>query len=270
MKSFNVITGLPRSGSTLLCNILNQNPEFYASSTSPLPSFLATMTNLVSQAPEVSSMLIHDKEKTNQRVEAMMRGIVRDWYWHEERHVFDKSRAWANNALLLHQLYPDALIIVTVRDLRSVFGSVEKQHQKNPVFDQAQVPQAKQLYTRAENMFMADGLIGQPTMAVEDLVRRRPKNVVLVPYETFCDNPQFTIDQIYAKMDGIEPFEHDFENVVNVAEDVDELYLGKFEHRGEGKVEKVDEDEWKKYVSTDIGRAIMDRYPFYNRAFKYT
>jgi sulfotransferase len=36
MKKLHLIAGLPRSGSTLLCNILNMNPNFYATPTSPL------------------------------------------------------------------------------------------------------------------------------------------------------------------------------------------------------------------------------------------
>ena len=268
MKSFNVVTGLPRSGSTLLTNVLNQNPDFYASSTSPLPQLLAITSNFLSTAPEISSMLIHDKETTNQRMIETMRAMIRTWH-QADKHVFDKSRGWANNALLLHQLFPEAVIIVTVRDLRSVFGSVEKQHQKNPILDHAQNPNGKQLYTRADQMFSPDGLIGSATMAVEDLIRRRHKHVVLVVYEQFCDNPQYTIDEIYSAL-KVKKFDHNFDQVENVAEDVDELYLGKFEHRGEGKVEKVPENEWQEYVSSDIGDAIMRRYPFYNRAFKYT
>ena len=40
MKNFNIITGMPRSGSTLLCNILSQNPAFHAGATSPLPEMV--------------------------------------------------------------------------------------------------------------------------------------------------------------------------------------------------------------------------------------
>jgi sulfotransferase len=39
MKSYYFISGLPRSGSTLLSGILKQNPEFYADIASPVQSF---------------------------------------------------------------------------------------------------------------------------------------------------------------------------------------------------------------------------------------
>ena len=36
MKNYYFISGLPRSGSTLLSTILSQNPDFYADISSPL------------------------------------------------------------------------------------------------------------------------------------------------------------------------------------------------------------------------------------------
>ena len=37
-RKFHFISGMPRSGSTLLAAILNQNPRFRAGMTSPLPT----------------------------------------------------------------------------------------------------------------------------------------------------------------------------------------------------------------------------------------
>ena len=267
MKSFNVITGLPRSGSTLICNILNQNPEFYASSTSPVPQMCATLSHYWSNSPELNSMLIHNKEHTEVRMLNSLRALVHAWYADKET-VFDKSRGWANNSLLLNQLFPDAQIIVMVRDLRSIFGSIEKQHQKLPVLDHAMVPIGKTLYTRADQMFSPDGMIGGPLFAIEDMIRRKPRNVTFVQYEAFAQTPKKVMEFIYSSLD-MDSFEHDFDDVANVAEDVDELYLGKFEHKGCGKVEMVDPDEWRNFVSPDIGELIMRRYPFFNQTFGY-
>ena len=61
-KKINVICGLPRSGSTLLCNILNQNPDFHASSTSPLAQTLGALSQFLSTSPEVKSDLYNDRK----------------------------------------------------------------------------------------------------------------------------------------------------------------------------------------------------------------
>jgi len=44
MKSYYFISGLPRSGSTLLSAILRQNPEFYADIASPVASPVEALT----------------------------------------------------------------------------------------------------------------------------------------------------------------------------------------------------------------------------------
>ena len=62
MESFNVVCGLPRSGSTLLCNLLNQNPEVYASSTSIVPVILGSTSNIISNSPEFKSLLIRNRK----------------------------------------------------------------------------------------------------------------------------------------------------------------------------------------------------------------
>ena len=49
----NIIMGLPRSGSTLLCNILAQNPAFKIEHTNPLPGLIGAMINVWSQSPDI-------------------------------------------------------------------------------------------------------------------------------------------------------------------------------------------------------------------------
>ena len=42
------MSGLPRSGSSLIQNILNQNPYFYATGTSPILNIILKLKNLYS------------------------------------------------------------------------------------------------------------------------------------------------------------------------------------------------------------------------------
>jgi sulfotransferase len=268
MEKFHVVTGLPRSGSTLVCNILNQNPRFYASSTSPLATGLATMGVAWSASPEMKSMLHYDRDDTEQRMNASLVSLVESWYKGKDGVVFDKARGWSHQALLLEKLYPEAKLLVCVRDLRAIFGSVEKQNRKQPAFDEATDAVGKTLYARADSMFGPQGIIGMPLNGVEDLLRRRPKNTVIVQYEAFVKNPDMTMQRIYDHI-GEPWFQHDFNNVENVAEDIDALYLNKYDHNGCGKVEEPDPKEWEQYVSSDVAKLIMERFPMYNTSFGY-
>jgi sulfotransferase len=269
MKSFNVVCGLPRSGSTLMCNILNQNPDLHASSTSVLPSVMMAMSNLYSNSPEVMSLLTMEREKTEKRIVRSMQAVISAWYAEEDKHVFDKGRGWAANSLLLKQLYPASLIICMVRDPRNVFASLEKHHRKNPALDYIANPQEKGLYARADAFFSPNGMIGSCILGIEDLVRRKPGNLLVIPYEEMVKNPQVVMDVVYEKM-KVASFKHDFDKVENTSQDVDSLYLNKFEHRGDGSVKPSNPDEWTQYVPDDLASLIMNRYPFFNQAFGYS
>lgn len=265
MKAFHVICGLPRSGSTLLCNILNQNSKINASSTSPLPQTVATLSHIWSTSPEVKGSLAEDGDK---RLVRSAKALIEAWYKDRRGIVFDKSRGWGHNALLLKQLYPDAAMIIMVRDPRSVFASIEKQHRVSPILDDAAGPLQKEIYTRADQMFSADGMIGAPVRGVMDVLHRNIDNAVVVQYETFVQNPQMVMEKIYTAI-GEKLFEHDFEDVKSTATDLDALYLNKFPHDGSGKVEPSDPNEWKEYVPSEIAGLIMQAYPNYNKVFGY-
>jgi sulfotransferase len=266
---FHVIAGMPRSGSTLLCNVLNQNPRFYASSTSCMAQTMRQISGLWSRSPEIKSELIRDKEETTARMARAARALVEAWYDGKGEVVFDKGRFWNLNAAILHQLFPDAQLFVCVRDLRSVFASIEKQHAKNPILDDAGNPVEITAYNRADRMFGPQGMLGQQIMGIEDLLRRRFGFVQIVQYETFVSNPQLVLDRIYTATKE-ESFEHDFENVKPSAgsTDVDGLYNDKFPHEGVGKIEAREED-WREHVPQDIAGLIMQRFAGYNRAFGY-
>lgn len=269
MRAMHVITGLPRSGSTLLANVLNQNPLFWATSTSPLPYMINGVANIASNAIEYKSMLDDNREEAEARLVDSVRAFVATWHNKPGKEVvFDKSRTWASNALVLNQLYPDAKLIVMVRDLRAVFASVEKQHRRSPILDDSGSIQAKAIFDRADKMFSPEGLIGMPIIGVEDLIRRNPKSVIWVQYESFARNPKMVMERIYAEL-GEEGFIHDFENVQNTAEDPDGFYLWKYPHTGSGKVSNDLIDEWKQFVSEDLAATIMQRFAFYNNSFGY-
>ena len=262
-----ILTGLPRAGSTLLCNILNQNPKFKATSTSTLCKLLTSVSNLASTSFEYKAELDRDKNGATERLVRTLKAMVENWH-NTDKVIFDKSREWSHHILMLRQLYPDCKVICMVRDLRNVFASIEKQHRKSPVFDSAVNATQKTIETRGDTMFAKDGLIGHPLEGINDLRQRNHNGVLFVQYETLVKNPQLVMDKIY-ELIGEEPFKHDFDNVKNTAEEPDGFYLHKFPHKGEGKVVEQDKREWEKFVSQDIADGIMNNFSPYNQYFGY-
>ena len=267
---FHVITGLPRAGSTLLCNVLNQNPAFWATSTSSVPGMLSSVSNFWSNSIEVKNLLEKEKESTEKAMMNSMRGFVNEWHRRDDNRevIFDKSRGWTHHFLLLRKLYPSAKIIVTVRDLRAIFASVEKQHRKNPLVDISGEGAAKGIFQNADAMFSPNGMIGHCIEGIMDLTRRKPEGVIYVSYEAFSQNPGAIMARIYDSI-GEASYTHDFNNVVNTANDCDGHYLHKYPHKGEGKIEPCNPNEWKEYLSPDLAQTIMNRFSAYNQLFGY-
>ena len=265
---FNVVAGLPRAGSTLLCNILNQNPRFYASSTSCMGQTVRTVSSLWTKSQEMKSELIRDPEGSSSRRAKALKGLVGAWYEGLGPVVFDKCRAWNHNAHLLAHLFPEAQMFVCVRDLRAIFGSIEKQHLKDPMLDEANNSIELTMYDRADQLFSPDGDLGPHVLGVEDLLRRRLPNVHFIQYETFVRSPQVFLDKIYSLLGENSFFQHNLDDVQNTATDIDGLYLNKFPHEGSGKVEPRPES-WREHLSPDLASLIIERFPLYNQTFGY-
>src|SRR5262245_4023245 len=85
-KTIYFIAGLPRSGSTLLCNILAQNPRFHATATSGALDILFNVRN-------VWDDFIHDGNNEGRR--RVFRAVLDAFYADIARPIiFDKSRSW--------------------------------------------------------------------------------------------------------------------------------------------------------------------------------
>lgn len=263
MNQFHVVCGLPRSGSTLLCNLLNQHPKIYASSTSHVPHALAMLTTSHTRSPELKSSAIREHTRTLDRLRKAMRGYIDGWYDGVAEIVVDKSRLWNSHLQLLSWLDPSIRAIICVRDLRSVFASIEQRHVETPMFDEADNILQKTLTQRAETMFSPEGIIGSPLIGIEDAIKREPENKLFLRYEDLVRSPRHSFDAIYKFLD-LPFFEHDFEHVENVAEDVDALYHFKYPHEGCGKVQPSnDSSMWERWVDPILSIKILNRYPLF-------
>jgi len=268
MKSLNAICGLPRSGSTLLCNVLAQHPEIFCSSTSPLPGSVASLIGAMSGFEEMKGMLIADKEGAEKRLERAVQGLIEGWYHDQESHVFDKGRGWAYNLRALKYVKPSAFAIVMVRDPRSVLASLYMADDKMPLLDTAGNSLEKTMFNRAEIHMAANGLIGTSILGVEDLLRRDEKSAVFIRYEDFVRWPQKSLDAIMERLE-LDPFEFDLKNIKNQSQDVDGLYLNKYPHEGSGEITTDKIGHWATVLDPDLADLVRGMYPFYCKRFGY-
>src|SRR5579872_6588831 len=122
------VAGLPRSGSTLLCQLLAEHPQVHCDGhTSPLCNAVLKTRHLISDDAFFLSRLDADFDGTYGSLREAQRGFIRGWYAHRGEAVLvaDKNRSWLKALDLLLELEPEARVIVTLRELGQVYGSIE-------------------------------------------------------------------------------------------------------------------------------------------------
>jgi len=266
MKQFHAIAGLPRSGSTLLCDILNQNPRFYASSTSSLSGAVQGLRTYWSTSQEVISDLAHDGPGTQARLNRALVGMIQSWFEDSGAEVvFDKGRGWA----ALHEMMPvfGGKLICCVRDPRNVFASIEKHRAESPTLSFEGLTGQTQL-ERAHMLLGREGMVGGPLAHIEDLIRRGSPHVIAVVFERLASAPEATMKALYKDL-GEPYFEHDYESVEGTATDLDAQYLYKFPHQREAGPVQDPMTDWTEHVPQSIAEEITKSFPLYCGTFGY-
>jgi sulfotransferase len=210
-RTIHMLTGLPRSGSTLLCNLLMQNPDIYCSPTSGLSTMLSMLRANWDMQPA------HRANDCHNRV-AAMRGLAQSYHRTDRPIVFDKSREWPSIAELSSELFPNSVMIATVRPVTEILASMELRwretvkHSIPP--DQRQNPQAfANIESRCAHWMQPGGVVFGPLSQLNDALRRGHGNrIALVDFEAFCRDPISAVGNLYDSL-GIARFAHDAEQV---------------------------------------------------------
>ena len=207
------ISGLPRSGTTLLSALLMQNPRFHAGVTTGVFQMLTTLQPLLSARSEFHSF-INDTKRL-----AVERGLFANYYddVHREKVVFDTNRLWTSKLATIAALFPKAKVVCCVRSVSWILDSIERLLDQNPLeasrlfnFDAT-----TNVYTRAEMMTSSSptGFIGGPYSGLrEAFFGLHSDRLILVAYETLARAPDSAMAAIYDFL-GEKPFAHNFKNV---------------------------------------------------------
>lgn len=242
-KTIHMIAGLPRSGSTLLCNILNQNPRFHATSTSGILEIVLAIRNQWEQVTEFRAC--PNKVGKN----AVIKQILPSYYSTIDRPViFDKSRGWHGYIEMAeHVLEREIKILVPVRDLVDILASFEKLFRSQS--HEWQFPQEKSNHAewqtrqgRAEIWMRNNQPVGAAYNRIRDAVDRGfSDRLCFIEFEGLTCFPKETMQHVY-KFLGEKWFEHDFNNVEQVTHENDDMHGIPGLHTIRPKVEPVHVD----------------------------
>jgi sulfotransferase len=148
--------------------------------------------------------------------EAVLKGLFANYYGliAPARIVFDTNRGWTARIDLLATLFPQAKIICCVRHIPWIIDSVERLIRKNK-FELSKIFSFEvggTVYSRAEGLMSASGLIGYPLNAMKQAMHSAEAGrILLLPYDTLVNEPAAAMAAVYA-FTGLAPFKHDFEN----------------------------------------------------------
>lgn len=227
-RTLHFISGLPRTGSTLLCNILAQNPHFYVTQTSGMLDVLFNVRNQWDNLIEMQAM---DPVLSEQRKLAVLRGILASFYADVEQSViFDKSRGWLAHLEMLEALLQrPARVLVPVRDLRDVLASFEKLYRATSATRQLAAENADYLGFQTVEQRLAhwakfDQPVGLAYNRIKDALQRGWRDRLhFVDYDKLCRAPRRVLQGCYEFLDE-DWYEHDFDQVEQVTWEDDRVH----------------------------------------------
>ncbi len=247
-KEFHFIAGMPRSGSTLLCNILAQNPRFHTTGTSGIMDIMFGVRNSWDNLVEFKAS---PNEPAKLRV---LQGILESFYTDIDKPViFDKCRGWLSLIEMAEKVLGRKIkILVPVRDVRDVLASFEKLWRGSAAV--GQIGQESQQYFkfqtvqgRTEVWMQADQPVGLAYNRIVDAVQRGyGDRMLLVDFDAMTSAPKKVFADIYKFLDE-KPYDHNFNNVKQVTWEDDSVHGFKGLHDIRSRVEPMP-PQWPKVL----------------------
>lgn len=210
--SFVCLSGLPRTGSTLLSAILSQNPEIYAEGNSAVCQLMWDMQQ--SCEGSASQQLAANRRYDDQ--DALVASIPAIYYRKvKATHIVDKCRSWTlpdNMAMLRRYITDDPKVIVLTRPLNEIVQSFVRLREANGWDD----PEAGLLDPMSEPIMRSQ-------FGVDHARATNSGEFLFIEYADLIGDTVAVLDSIYTFC-GFESFTHDLDNIVNKHPEDDTVY----------------------------------------------
>lgn len=249
-KTYHFIAGLPRSGSTLLANILAQNPRFHTTGTSGIMDVMFGVRN------QWHNLVEFKAAPNDAALLRVLRGILDSYYADVEKPViFDKCRGWLSLIEMAEAVLGRRVkILVPVRDIRDVLASFEKLWRSNAKTTQVGQESAnyfkfQTVEGRTDVWMQVDQPVGLAYSRIRDAISRGYLDrLYFVEFERLTKDPKKEMQKIYQFLDE-KSFEHNFDDVKQVTWEDDSVHGFKGLHDIRSKVEPI-EPQWPKVLGS--------------------
>lgn len=246
MKQMVFLSGLPRTGSTLLSAILSQNPLIHAEGNSAVCQLMWDM--------HVScSINSNEQLSANDRFDTILElltSIPKIYYKDIEQPIIvDKCRSWTlqpNIDLILKYITKEPKFIVLIRPLEEIVASFVHLKIENGWTGNL-----------TENI-LRDG--SEPIMrsfdGIINVLSKYRENTIFVKYDDLVSNTEKTIENIY-NFCGWQQFDHSYNDIENKYPENDEVYGLLGQHYVRPKIEK-------RKIEIDLPKEILEKCHFLN------
>ena len=253
MKEIFFLSGLPRSGNTLLGSLMNQNPDVAVTVNSITPDIMGELFKL--KRLDIFENY-PDHKSLNNLAYHVFDLYYKDWNY---KYIIDRA-PWGmpTHMKFLKETRKNVKIIILVRDIIEVLASFIRWAQKTP---DAFVNRfwAKTIEEKCDMLMNKEGIIVKELISVKHLLLPQNKGSYhMVEYNDLVEHPKRTIEEVYDYLE-IPKFKHRYINL-----DPFEVNGMKYDDAvvGEGlhtiKTDVISKSDYDAY--TIIPKVIVDKY----------
>ncbi len=234
------LTSLPRSGSTILMSILNQNKSFTVAPDSDLSKLLG---NIRSWAAEEILVTQLSPKLFEESIFSFCREGATAWVNKNCKADFliDKNRFWIHQHQFMFLIFPKIKFILNIRDLRFIVNSFLKIQSKTFSIDFQEYYfnvnedfMFKKIKDILEFWFLKRGLI-----SLKELIDINPsyRNQILIfRHEELILDPQNNMNRIYDFFE-LPRYDHNFDEIESICNHYDNHYVPYGDHQIKTKLE---------------------------------
>jgi hypothetical protein len=242
------LSGLPRSGSTVLAAVLNQHPSIRVSATSGLPDVMGAII----RANETTGTFVAAGSPQDETFD-ILRGVLEVMRARGGKSVYiDKSRLWPNPGIMdtmSNVLGRKPRIIATVRNIADCAASFVRVAKPQDVRTFLRAPGGPIHHLRGAYAQLAAGYAA------------KPDNFCIVEYDQLMDLPLQTLRRI-EEFIGVAPHDYDLQNIDPrvVAENDDAAWGIPGLHDIKPQLKRTSTDDSRAILGVDYGSFLQPRF----------
>ncbi len=212
-KNYYFLSGLPRTGSTLLSSILSQNDKIYAGGNSPVCQLMWDMQVSVNTTSREQILANNKLDIANNLISNIPNLYYKDV---NQNIIVDKCRSWtiAENVNIIKKYITETpKIIILIRPIEEIVNSFCDLYVRNNI-------------EIDPNSLLIDW--SEPIMrslnGIYNVIQKENKeNYIIISYNDLVFNTKKTLDVIY-EFCGWEYFNHTFDDIITKYAEDDSIY----------------------------------------------